>query len=128
MVQEVLRAEPLYKVVLEEPLETDAIPEYQFFQSEKHDRTSKLTKRFLQEFDSSLDGRISRLIDYKHLNEAVLAQSVREVLGIPSSTLKDKKNFSDRKAIRLFFDPPLNKFYGENLNISIKSKITRSPP
>src|SRR3990170_1133199 len=126
MVQEVLRAEPLYKVIIEEPLEPDAIPEYQFFQSEKHDRTSKLTKRFLQEFDSSLDGRISRLIDYKHLNEAVLAQSVREVLGIPSSTLKDKKNFSDRKAIRLVLDPSINKLYGETLNLSTISKLTRT--
>src|SRR3972149_167766 len=126
MVQEVLRAEPLYKVILEEPLEPDAIPEYQFFQSEKNARTSKLTKRFLEEFDSSLEGRISRLIDYKHLNEAVLAQSVREVLGIPSSTLKDKKNFSDRKAIRLVLDPSINKLYGETLNLSTISKLTRT--
>src|SRR3989304_3642063 len=126
MVQEVLRVEPLYKVILEEPLEADAMPEYQFFQAEKNARTSKLTKRFLGEFDESLDGRISRLVDYKHLNEAILAQSVREVLGIPSSTLKDKKNFSDRKAIRLILDPSINKLYGETLNLSTISKLTRT--
>ncbi|HZX49329.1 MAG TPA: FAD-dependent thymidylate synthase [Nitrospirota bacterium] len=126
MVQEVLRVEPLYKVILEEPLEADAMPEYQFFQAEKNARTSKLTKRFLGEFDERLDGRISQLVDYKHLNEDILAQSVREVLGIPSSKPRDKRNFSDQKAIRLILDPSVNKLYGETLNLSTISKLTRT--
>ncbi|MCC7202264.1 MAG: FAD-dependent thymidylate synthase [Nitrospirae bacterium] len=126
MVQEVLRLEPLYKLILEEPLEEDAIPEYQFFQSERHDRTSRLTKRFLSEFDSSLDGRISRLVDFKKHNEPILAQSVREVLGIPSSKQKDRRSFSDRKAIRQVLDPSVNGLYGETLNLTTMSKLART--
>ena len=120
MVQEVLKVEPLYKLILEDPLETSEIPEYQFFQSEESVRGYKPSKHFLREFDTRLDGRISRLIDYKHNNEAVLAQSVREVLGLPRYRL------SDRKAIRLVMDPSQNRLYGETLNLSTMSKLTRA--
>src|SRR3990167_3377137 len=33
MIEEILRAEPLYKTILEEPLDMEAMPEYQFFAS-----------------------------------------------------------------------------------------------
>ena len=54
MIVEVLTVEPLYKTILEEPLETESIPEYQFLQSVKSKQSSKLSKRFLMEFDASL--------------------------------------------------------------------------
>ena len=120
MIDEVLTVEPLYKTILEEPLETEAIPEYQFLQSVKSKQSSKLSKRFLMEFDASLDGRTSKLIDYRQNNEAVLAQSVREVLGLTSSKL------SDKKAIKLVSDPSQNRLLGETLNLTTMSKLSRT--
>jgi len=59
-------------------------------------------------------------VDYKKDNEAIVAQSVREILGVPSSIL------SDKKAIRLALDPSQNKLYGETLNLTTLSKLTRT--
>jgi len=120
MIDEVLRVEPLYRVILEEPLEMESIPEYRFFESLSGASGRQAQKRFLKEFDASLEGRISRLVDYKKNNEAVVAQAVREVLGVPSSRL------SDRNAIRLVLDPSRNNLYGEVLNLTTLSRLTRA--
>ncbi|MBI5180096.1 MAG: FAD-dependent thymidylate synthase, partial [Nitrospirae bacterium] len=120
MIEEVLTIEPLYKTILEGPLDIEAMPEYRFLQSMKSKQSSKLSKRFLMEFDASLDGRTSKLIDYRQNNEAVLAQSVREVLGLTSSKL------SDKKAIKLVSDPSQNKLFGETLNLTTMSKLSRT--
>ncbi len=120
MIDEVLAVEPLYRIILEEPLDTEAIPEYQFLNSVKSRQSSKLSKRFLKEFDESLDGRTSKLVDYMQNNEAVLAQSVREVLGLPSSRL------SDKRAITLVTDPAQNHLFGEELNLTTMSKLSRT--
>ncbi|MCC6543346.1 MAG: FAD-dependent thymidylate synthase [Nitrospirae bacterium] len=120
MIAEVLAFEPLFKTILEEPLDSDDMPEYQFIQSIKPNQSLKLSKEFLMEFDTSLDGRTSHLIDYKLNNEAVLAQSVREVLGLPSSKL------SDKKAIKLVSDPSQNHLFGETLNLTSMSKLSRT--
>lgn len=120
MIEEVLKAEPLYKVILEEPLEMESTPEYRFFKSQPTVSGPRAQKKFLKEFDAGLGERVSRLVDYKQNNEAVVAQAVREVLGIPSSKL------SDRKAIGLVLDPSQNSLYGETLNLTTLSKLTRA--
>ena len=108
MREEVRRAQPLYKTILEEPLDVEAMPEYQFFASHPQVLGPRIQKRFLKEFDASLGGRLSRLVDYKQNNEATVAQSVREVLGLPSSRYRDKRRLSDYQALRLVLDPAQN--------------------
>src|SRR3989304_3373679 len=127
MIQEVLRAEPLYKTILEEPLDMEAMPEYQFFASHPQVLGPRIQKRFLKEFDASLGGRLSRLVDYKQNNEATVAQSVREVLGLPSSRYRDKRRLSDYQALRLVLDPSQNSLYGETLNVATLSKQVLMP-
>ena len=120
MIDEILKIEPLYKTILEGPLDIDATPEYQFFESHKSAMKPAVQKDFLNEFDDSLEGKASRLIDYKLNNETVVAQAVREVLGIPSSKL------SDKNAIKLVMDPSQNLLFGETLNLTTMSKLTRA--
>ncbi len=82
MVEELLRVEPKYKVILEEPLELDEIPECRFF--ETHYDSGTNVRRFIEEFDGGLEGGSSKLVGYKTANERILADSVREVLGLPT--------------------------------------------
>ena len=126
MIEEVLKVEPLYETILEDPLTLEATPEYQFFISHQPTSGSRVKKRFLQEFDASLKGRLSKLIDFKKNNEAVIAGSVREILGIPSSKSVDKRRLSNERAIRLVLDPSCNRLYGEVLNLTTMSKLTRA--
>ncbi|HEY5599654.1 MAG TPA: FAD-dependent thymidylate synthase, partial [Candidatus Manganitrophaceae bacterium] len=93
---------------------------YQFYQAYAEGMTAQTTEQFLDEFDVSLEGRVSRLVDYKMNQEAVLAQSVREVLGVPRSAL------DDASAIRLALDPSENRLLGESLNITTLSKLSRA--
>ncbi|WP_168063105.1 FAD-dependent thymidylate synthase [Candidatus Manganitrophus noduliformans] len=120
MVQALLDFDPEYKKILEQPLPIESTPEYQFYQGYAEGMTAQATERFLDEFDVSLEGRVSKLIDYKVNQEAVLAQSVREVLGVPRAAL------DDAAAIRLALDPGENRLLGESLNLTTLSKISRT--
>jgi hypothetical protein len=75
---------------------------------------------FRQEFDASLGGRISRLVDWKPQNETLLAAAVREVLGLPAAAL------SDDDAVALVLDPARNRLLGEKLNLTTHAKLTRA--
>jgi thymidylate synthase ThyX len=117
MVRLLLEAEPKFKVILEEPLEHDVIPEVELFSS-LH-QGSEHTRTFIDEFDQSLDGNVSKLIDWKANNEAVLAASVRETLGLPQAAL------SDEEAIAVALDPGRNRLLGESLNLTTIAKLSR---
>ncbi len=121
MIDELLRVEPLYKNILQEPIALEATPEYEFFTDHYHP-TDILSSRkiFCDEFDRSLTGRVSKLVDYKHYNEAILAQSVREVLGIPQSEM------NDNDAIELVLHPAKNRLLGETLTLTTQSKLGRA--
>ena len=117
MIGELLKIDPLYKTILEEPIPLEETPEYEYFINLKTETQNK--KLFISEFDKSLQGKTSKLIDWKINNEQVLAQSVREVLGMTSENLKDED------AIDLVLNPAKNKLLGESLNLTTMSKISR---
>ena len=83
MVEEVLRHDPLYAAVLQDPLPLEETPEFALFQS-LADVAAGRTATFRREFDRELCGRVSRLVDWKANNEEILASSVREILGLPA--------------------------------------------
>jgi len=118
MVAEVLALDPLYAAVLEDPIPLEDTPEYEAFRSVA-DRPSAHA-RFREEFDASLEGRVSKLVDWKTNHEAVLASAVREVLGLPASEM------SDDDAIALCLDPSKNRLLGETLTLTTHGKITRA--
>lgn len=120
MINELLRVDPLYETILEDPIDLEQTPEFEFFACHQEQLTRQTRKTFVDEFDRSLEGRVSRLIDYKVNGEAVLAQSVRQVLGVSSSLL------SDDEAIDLVLNPARNKLLGESLVLTTHSKLART--
>ena len=120
MVEELLSHDPLYARILEEPLDLEATPEAAFF-TDSGDESQQLDARaFIEEFDASLDGLTSKLVSRKDNNEAILASSVREVLGIPEGRM------SDVEAIDVVLNPERNRLLGESLNLRTMSKLTRA--
>ncbi len=117
MVDEILKVDPNYKIVLEEPINQDDLIEFNFLNFFNRDN---FAKEFAKEFDESMNGKISVLVDYKPNAEKILADSVREVLGLPSSEL------TDDEAINLVLNPALNKIIAESLVLTMHSKISRA--
>ena len=118
MVEALLDVDPRYRTILEEPLDLDETPEAVFFGENPY--SPARARAFCREFDAGLGGRISKLIDYKARNEPVLADAVREVLGLTAGALPD------RDAIELVLDPSKNRLLGESLNLTTHSKLSRA--
>jgi thymidylate synthase ThyX len=119
MVEEVLRHDPLYRAVLEDPIALEDTPEHAAFVA-AHERGPASDRAFREEFDQELSGRVSRLVDWKANNESILASAVREVLGLPRAAL------SDEDAIRQVLDPALNPLLGETLTLTTHGKLSRA--
>lgn len=115
MLAQTLAHDPLVEKVLESPLVLDTMPESAFWLKPVQDSTPA----FLQRFDASLQGRVSRLIDWKQAPEAVMAEAVREVLGLLPEQL------SDAEALRQVLDPACNPILSTTLNNNTLSKLTR---
>lgn len=111
MVKELLKFDPNYELVLDEPLDDSYFPEPQ---------KQANGKSFIEEFDRGLEDHISKLVDYKVNSEKVVADSVREVLGVSTSSL------SDADAIALAIDPTRNKILGTSLVLTTHDKISRA--
>ncbi|NPA91151.1 MAG: FAD-dependent thymidylate synthase [Chloroflexi bacterium] len=117
MVQEVLRWDPELERLFEEPIPLEETLEYAYWQ--EGCESNPWQKEYREEFDRSLEGFRSRLVGYKENNEALLAQGVREVLGLPRARL------SDEEAIALVLDPRRNRYLAEALNLTAHAKLTR---
>jgi thymidylate synthase ThyX len=128
MMQAVLDADPLLEKIVQEPLPLEETVEYQFWEERSAwsvERGAWSVERggtqeaFRREFDEGLNGHTSRLVSWKADNEGVLAQAVREVLGLPATAL------SDKEAIGLVLDPGQNGYFGEAMNVTTMSKLAR---
>jgi flavin-dependent thymidylate synthase len=115
MVEELLRLDPLFKVILEEP-----IPECELPETGIQQRFRPSPKEFCREFDAKLGGRTSVLAGWKSDNERGLADAVREVFGLPEARLPDDE------AIRLALDPKSNVFFGDSMNVTTLSHLSRA--
>jgi thymidylate synthase ThyX len=69
-------------------------------------------------FDKSLDGRLSRLIDYSVRAPEVIADAVRHVLG--------RIDLGDDEALSLVLDPGCNHYLLDKLNVSTHSPLMRT--
>ncbi|MCP5467797.1 MAG: FAD-dependent thymidylate synthase [Deltaproteobacteria bacterium] len=117
MVDCVLQHDPDFARELNDPIAIEQSPEYQLLQ--KHFEQKHLSQEFITEFDQSLAGKKSRLIDYKINAPQTLAQAVRSTLGLPKSAL------SDTDALARLLDPAQNPSLGDTLNINSLSKLNR---
>ncbi len=122
MVDALLALDPLFRTILEEPLPLEETPEFAFYAAATggHGDLGALRDQAAKEFDASLGGRVSRLVDWKARNEETVASAVREVLGVPRACL------SDDAALALALDPAANPTFGQTLNVTTLSKVTRA--
>ncbi len=119
MVEELLRLDPAYAAVLEEPIPPEETAELRALR-EAGPPDEAERREFLREFDRELEGRTSLLADYPARNEETLARAVREVLGLGRARL------SDDEAIELVMSPARNRTLGEALNLTTLSKLSRA--
>jgi len=120
MIQEVNKVDPDFFKNIEDKIPLEETPEFLFFQNRPQLLGESISEEFIQEFDQDLEGKSSKLISASSNAAAVMAQSVRTVLGLPKSKL------SDEEAINLVMDPAQNNLLGESLNLTTLSKITRA--
>lgn len=118
MVDAVKKSDPDFDKEIGDELPLEETPEYRMMQ--EFAGGVKNASLFTQEFDAQLDGKISKLIDYKVNAEATLAQAVRSVLGVTKDAM------SDAKAIELALDPAQNAHFSDTLNVGTLSKIGRT--
>ena len=119
MVDAVVAHDPLFAQLLEGEIALADTPEAQLFERFQHGRTASASRAFCDEFDASLGGRVSRLVDRKQHNEQTLAAAVREVLGLASAEL------SDDEALTVLLDPAQNVYHGHSLKLGTLSKLMR---
>jgi len=120
MIEEVLKVDPDLEKDLKDPMPLEDTPEFAFFRSQPGNGDhGAQAKEFLDEFDRSLEGHVSKLVDYKQNAEPVLAQSVRATLGMT------KERLSDDDAISLVMNPEKNRYFGDTLNLTTLSKLAR---
>ncbi|MBI3315472.1 MAG: FAD-dependent thymidylate synthase [Candidatus Omnitrophica bacterium] len=120
MVEQVNAVDPLFFKNIEDPIPLEATPEYEFFLARSLSEDIPSRRAFLKEFDDSLGGLTSKLVDYKANGQKCMAQSVRGVLGLPESRL------SDEEALDLVLNPAKNRYFSESLNITTLGKLTRT--
>jgi thymidylate synthase ThyX len=96
-----------------EPLEE--LPEWKDVATAKNDADA-----FAREFDASLAGKTSRLVDYSPNAPRVMAESYRAVLGLPESAC------SDAEAIDRLLNPARNLYRLETLNIGVHAPMMRA--
>lgn len=116
MVSLALELDPELEKILEEPLSFEAMPETAFMGQ----RPAPATDLFRREFDAELGPYRSRLVGRKSENVRLVADAVREVLGLPRSML------ADGEAVARALDPAHNQILGETLNLTTHGKLTRA--
>ncbi len=118
MIEAVRAVDPLFVERMEDPIPLEQTPEY-LLHREFHGARSP-AREFLREFDLRLGGLSSKMIDHKANGEAVFAQSVRSVLGVPQSAM------TDEEAIDRVLNPARNPYLSESLNLGGHAKLLRT--
>jgi thymidylate synthase ThyX len=113
MLAEVERVDPdFFTRVGDPPLEPDEVLENRLAAPGLGDAAA------LEDFDKSLDGRRSRLIDWSARAPEVIADAVRRVLG--------RVDLDDDEALDWVLDPAKNRYRVETLNVSSHAPLMRT--
>jgi len=116
MMREVIGDGQSLSEVIEESLALEETLEYQFLQDVQGGQTTE----FLHDFDQSLEGKLSALVDYKVNQEKTLARSIREVCAIEDRVLNDEE------LIERILSSKHNPLLRESMNLSTHSKLMRT--
>jgi len=80
----------------------------------------KVDPEFVERFDKELDGKMAKLVAYQGNGELILADAVRDVIGVSKTTL------SDDEAIDLVMNPAKNPYHLDTLNSYVHSPLMRA--
>jgi thymidylate synthase ThyX len=120
MIEAVNQHDPLFFRSIEDPMAIEETHEFKTLQNYNRLKVSSEQKRFIDHFDAELDGRISRMVGFKPAGEALVARSVRSMLGMLPEEL------SDAEAIALVLDPAKNNYLPGALNLTSLGKLSRA--
>lgn len=118
MLEAVKKIDPLFEKEIQDPLPLEKTMEFSFLQKQSANKTSYSTK-FIEEFDKKLGGRTSKLIDYSHGSERVLAEATRTALG------KCEAELNDQEALALLLDPKSNPILADPLNAGTFDRLSQ---
>jgi len=118
MIEAVSEVDPDFFKFIEDVIPLEETLEYQLFQESAKEKGGK--QIFLEEFDAGLEGRTSKLIDYKVNGEKTMAQAVRSILGLPAGQL------SDEEAIEVVMNPQKDPYLAQALTLTTLGKLTRT--
>jgi flavin-dependent thymidylate synthase len=118
MVAEVRKLDPLFFRAIEDPVPLEETLEHRLFEEQR--RRPAPDGAFAREFDAELGPWRSKLVDWKANGPAVMAQSVRSVLG------RAREGLADGAAIGLVLDPAKNPVLSESLVLTEMSKLSRA--
>ncbi len=99
------------------PMEQEEMPEWKISSGAKDDAGGE---EFAREFDASLAGRVSKLIDFSSFARRVVAEAYRAVLGVTEAACPDSE------AIDRLLNPARNPYRLEVLNIGVHAPIMRA--
>ena len=121
MVSEVNKLDPLFFSRIEDSMPLEETLEHQTLtQLGQLGVGSSASRAHRREFDEGLNGKLSKLVDYKVHGEQSVAQAVRSVLGVTAAEL------SDDAAIERVLSPKLNPYLSEALVLTTHGKLTRA--
>jgi thymidylate synthase ThyX len=112
--------DPLFFRKFDDPVPLEETLEFRMFDETRREAGKDRGADFVREFDADLGPLRSKLVDWKANAEAVMAQSVRSVLGLPREAL------ADGEAIDLVLNPSKNRLLGEPLVLATMSKLSRA--
>ena len=117
MVEAVKKEDPDFEKEIQDPYRLEDTPEFQIL---NEFQLSHRPSDFIREFDESLEGMWSKLVDYKLHAEQTLAGSVRSVFGLT------KQQLSNEDAIEKVLNPVHNKYLSDTLNPNMHTKLSRT--
>ncbi len=119
IVAELLAHDSGYGAILQKPLAIEDLPEAEWCAG-IDSASCQRAKEFIHEFDTRMVGQFATLSGWSTGGEELLADTVREVLGLPRAEM------SDKEAIGLALNPARNRLLGESLNLTTHSKLARA--
>jgi thymidylate synthase ThyX len=120
MVEAVRQVDPLFFRKVDDPVPLERTLEARMFEEARKALGPGGGEAFVREFDADLGPLRSKLVDWKASGEAVMAQSVRSMLGLPREAL------ADAEAIDAVMNPSKNRILGEALVLTTMSKLSRA--
>ncbi|NBT58296.1 FAD-dependent thymidylate synthase, partial [bacterium] len=118
MLEAVKALDPLFEKEIQDPVSLEKTLEFSLLQDQKN-TFSNCSLDFIKDFDRDLDGRTSKLVQYTHDADKVLADSFRTATG------RTENEISNEKALQLLLDPKMNPILADSLNAGTFDRLSQ---